>query len=288
MRRAVFVALSFALAGCWLALDDDYTRGSADAGATSSSSGDANATLNDASSPTDALADAAEAGPAPPSYAATVRADGPSFYFHFDEDDDTKFTDEIAGRTLNPDSRDAVDTGEPGAVKGHAIKLDGTDGLVLVGTVDWSAGKLFAFEMFIRPTATDENYRRILEKITLASGGPVNGTYLWINAGSTTVGFERWKDKAGVDAAYWHVTPPADAFTHVVVSVDGVTTQMYANGALVASSSNVDPRAANDPNVPFRVGSNFAGWVDELAYYEKPLTAAQVKAHYDAALRDKP
>jgi hypothetical protein len=74
---------------------------------------------------------------------------------------------------------------------------------------------------------------------------------------------------------------------HVVGTFDGTTQRLYVNGTQVASAALSG--AASTSSAPIAIGSwdgrqeFFNGTIDEPAVYGTVLSAAQVRAHYDAA-----
>jgi hypothetical protein len=87
---------------------------------------------------------------------------------------------------------------------------------------------------------------------------------------------------------------PTDQWVHVAATYDGVTLRLYRDGAEVASLAAAGGIAVNDK--PFliglteggSVGPNFwKGWIDELAVYDRALTATEVAAIHSAASAGK-
>lgn len=95
--------------------------------------------------------------------------------------------------------------------------------------------------------------------------------------------------------AYWVLSAAnavvAGQWQHLAGTWDGSFLRVYRNGALLATSSNlagnVLEKGAADLFLHFgkRPGleTTVAGAIDEAAVYEKALSAARLKAHYDAA-----
>lgn len=81
----------------------------------------------------------------------------------------------------------------------------------------------------------------------------------------------------------------AGKWVHLAGVYDGTTWRLYRNGVQVASQADAQGAVLVDDG-DWAIGStgsgwadNFAGTVDEVAIYKKALTAAQAKAHYEAA-----
>lgn len=282
MRRIIVAAFVLvAPASCSFLLNDKFSGGDA-----ISSPADAADVMN-ANDGSTLQADASDAPDAPAGdpYFAAVMADAPVSYWRLDETTGGVLRDEMTRHDLSVDDPPRVKLAQRGAVRGTSVTLDGQTKLVLAGTVDLGPGRTFTIEAWIRPTDGTDAYRRIFSKITVGAG-PLDGTYLWVNGGRSIVGFERWREKSAVDVVYWDARPPADSFTHVVVVVDGVRTKMYANGGLVGTAN--PPTPAANPDIEVVWGDKLIGGLDELAFYDRPLTAERVKAHHDAAQKTPP
>jgi hypothetical protein len=74
---------------------------------------------------------------------------------------------------------------------------------------------------------------------------------------------------------------------HVVGTYDGTTQRLYINGAQVSSVALSGSATVNSDGLRIASwngsGENFSGTVDEPAIYASTLSAARVRAHYDAA-----
>lgn len=87
-------------------------------------------------------------------------------------------------------------------------------------------------------------------------------------------------------------TVPTGEWTHVAVTRDGGTVNIYLNGVLSASGSSalIDNQSGADATKPFRIGARgssshpngqdpFNGVIDELRYWNKARTAAEIKSN---------
>ena len=82
----------------------------------------------------------------------------------------------------------------------------------------------------------------------------------------------------------------ADGVWHQVVCVydsAAAEIQIYIDGALEASAGGIPADAYSTNAEPFTLANHlnraFDGWLDEVAVYDKALSAARIAAHYDAA-----
>jgi len=83
---------------------------------------------------------------------------------------------------------------------------------------------------------------------------------------------------------------PLNEWTHLAISFDGTTKRLYVNGAEVASSGGLGPLVYDAP-VPVTIGSDstsnesgnpFNGRIDEVAFYNRALTADEILGIYNA------
>jgi len=80
-----------------------------------------------------------------------------------------------------------------------------------------------------------------------------------------------------------------NTWIHLVGTYDGAKWNLYRNGALVASHSAAGALSITNGNWAIGAtgngwGDNYVGNVDEVAIYNKALSASQVAAHYVAGL----
>ncbi|MBI5532341.1 MAG: LamG domain-containing protein [Deltaproteobacteria bacterium] len=233
----------------------------------------------------DAATDPQAEPPPTPVYAPAVLADDPIGYWRFGE---------LAGPLAKDSSLSKIDGtyvglvafGATGAIVSDpdpAILLNGSQPHVTFGDqFDFQGLQPFSVEAWIRPSAIDNDYRRLLAKETVDSQGK-QGYFLTVQQAG--LGFERWTDNQA--CAITGDVPSMVEFTHVVGTFDGATMILYMNGVSVGTS----PCSHNliDHANPFVVGATsaesfnfYGGVVDEVAVYDKPLSAIRVKAHYDA------
>jgi hypothetical protein len=139
-------------------------------------------------------------------------------------------------------------------------------------------GSAFSLEAWIRPTTLRATgaFSSVLTKAESYSL-QFNGSQLEMTVMQNGVR-KRLKAPAGAIVA--------GQTYHVVGTYDGATQRLYVNGALVASAALTG--AASSSTYPLMIGSwvgsneYFAGRIDEVAVYNKVLSAAQVQAHHDA------
>jgi large repetitive protein len=224
-------------------------------------------------------------------YGDTVEADVPVGYWRLGEASGSTAADETANASLGS-YLGGVTLGVSGALASDpntATRYDGLDdrismgdpanGVLDFGTSDFSA------EFWLRTTVTGEE--AALSKVP-ASGGH------WLITVSDDPGGEgtiRAKVTDGsvtryaygprrVDDGSWHhVVVAVDRDTGITIYVDGSTSKFTA-GAVTGGVSNAAPfMVAGGLNYPY-----FRGDLDEVVVYRSLLSAARVKAHYDAGV----
>jgi len=229
----------------------------------------------------------ADAPPDAPSsvYRAAVLADLPLAYWRLGETSGTVARDET-GHGHDGAYTGAFTRGTPGALAGDpdtAVTLDGVTGEVDVGdNFDFAGQVPFSFEAWVKPAVIDSQYRHVVTKMAFDTQGfPQVGTYVILEQGNTTLGFERWQDGGTVLAVETSAFPAAGLWAHVVATYDGGTGTLYVNGAAVQSATSAGGVQAN--GVPMLWGNLLHGVLDEIAVYGAALPASRVTAHYDAA-----
>lgn len=115
----------------------------------------------------------------------------------------------------------------------------------------------------------------IVAKQPYNSGG--YGVYVYSNLvdGTRKITFAENNDTS------YNSAPVAAQYTwiHIAVTFDGGNALLYMNGSLV--DSHYAPTLNNTIKGPFIFGSNFTGWLDDFAYYNKVLTAAEILQRYN-------
>ena len=79
-----------------------------------------------------------------------------------------------------------------------------------------------------------------------------------------------------------------DKWTHVVITWSGLgtasaTAALYVDGKLVGNATGIkEPFAWDEAQVAMRIGLNYVGWLDEVAAFDKALSAKEVETLYRA------
>jgi hypothetical protein len=287
-----------ALAAChhdWDPLDPrlgaSTSTGSGGALATSSSS-----TASSSSGDAGRVDADAEGGAASP-YRDAVLADQPIAYFRFEEAEGPTLADET-GHHPGTTSTAGLTYGVPGAVPGSALGFDGSNGYATIASPpDFAALAPYTFETWIKLSAPHEVYPRVLSKEVLTAprqgynllasllpdGGP-------LDAGQD-IGLERYPEGDGGQVAVYRTSGLSSTdWHHLAGRFDGARLTILVDGVAGPSGDPSDAGLVPLPASSLFIGwdgrigqGHFAGYLDELAIYDKALTDAQIAAHYQAA-----
>ena len=220
---------------------------------------------------------------------ASVMGDGPVRYYRFGETSGTTAADS-SGNNANATYANGATGGQPGALDRDAdgaAAFNGTNQHVDLGTGFNSFANGFSFEAWVYPTA-NQNYARFFE---LADGPNANNVVLYRQGTTNHLGFNVWRNGSfGTEILARNVLAN-NTWQHIAVTQTpaGLVT-IYKDGLAVATGTTNAPAAATRTK-NFLGRSNFAGdayyagRMDEAAFYDKVLTAAQVGARNQLALK---
>ncbi len=181
---------------------------------------------------------------------------------------------------------------------GKGLSFDGLNDYVEIpnhASIKYTGGDI-SFSVWFKPDSSDDG-GRILSKpwngsgqynyVILTSGGANPSlTFSLAGASSYSLGFNQ--------------TIPSDKWSHITVTVNGVTSQvnLYINGKLTNSGNHSIVSwtpGSGDSNLPFAIGTLYPygeGWagvtshaakgsIDEVKIYNTALTAEEVKQDYN-------
>jgi hypothetical protein len=189
------------------------------------------------------------------------------------------------------------------------------DGLTQFASFNNPAGLNIAgqitLEAWVQPNSLNTGTNRIISHgpQTISSYLAASGSGDYVNAITNTsevflridnsganysVGATEYSDGTGTNTttAATYSIPAVDltgsSWVHLVGTYDGTQWNLYRNGVLVANQPSATG-AVTVPNGDWAVGAtgmgwadNFGGNIDEVAIYDKALSASQVAAHYVA------
>jgi hypothetical protein len=170
---------------------------------------------------------------------------------------------------------------------GGAFNFDGT---VHVRVPDSAAlkPKHLTAEAWVFPTAPSDSYRAVLAK-----GSSMNTDDTWyLGLHNSTPQF--WSH--GTHLLECPFAIPLDEWTHLAITFDGTIKRLFVNGAQVGSSDVSAPLVYDAAPVPVTIGADwtnnassdrFNGRIDEVALYNRALTAEEILDIYKADFAGK-
>lgn len=167
--------------------------------------------------------------------------------------------------------------------QGKGLKFDGVNDYVNLQDRPAHEAQAFSVALWVKRQGAQADQASIVSKGD-ATTAP-NGSYKIEFAGASdqlirfSVGLT-----TGIPAVCPAVTPLADGqWTHVAVVFDGLRLSLYLNGVLDQARTLLQPRTVKFDSVPLTLGRTTAGFpfkgeLDELRYFARALTAAEVLA----------
>lgn len=281
MRRRALVFAAFAVLplGCFSL--DGFSGGAVPADGGGAEASDGAITITDASATTEA---AASGDGAVVSYPDAVLADSPSAYFRFEDPVGTTMVKDETGQHPGGTFGSGVTFGVPGAV-GNGVQFAATGGIGLGDVFSFGDLNEFTIEFWMQNDAPMGDYESLVEKRSSAGGQPQNGWVIFMSRIDRHMQFQFWANAAVNEQGTTDNGP--QGMHHVAVvrtaSSQQLTLAMYFDGVLQTKNTNygstgAEPTTQNDLNI----GYSWHGSIDELAFYERALSAERVSAHFQA------
>lgn len=208
-------------------------------------------------------------------YRAQVMSDGPVAYWRLGETSGTAAIDETA--TVNGTYAGGYTRGVAGALAAdtdRAVDLNGISGRISVPNVAaLNLTSQVSIEAWVNPDSVTGT-RWIVNKNTFY--------YLYIDNNTTYFGIRT------PTAAYLFISKTGlvtlGGWQHLVGTYDGTKMVLYRNGVIAVEASVTGAIGTTTTGVTIGAvdgtGSFFDGSIDEVAIYNRSLTAAQAQAHY--------
>jgi hypothetical protein len=215
----------------------------------------------------------------PPTYASTVLADGPVFYWRLNELTGTTAAD-ATGNGLVGTYGPGVVLDEPPAVQdGTSVFVPQAGDGISVPNFPAAQTYPFSVEMWVNVQYT-AYWGTLFAKVTDTGWGTGFGLFsigdptfkFWVGGYSVT----------GVTFSLPMVVAPG-TWTHLVATYDGTTGNIYLNGALVNSGPIASTNLSNTASLWFGEDGNGYGWqglMDEIAFYNFVLSPTRIATHY--------
>jgi Concanavalin A-like lectin/glucanases superfamily len=221
------------------------------------------------------------------SYQDSVLDSGPVSYWRLGEGSGTSAADSKGSNTGTYTNGPTL--AQAGALAGDADTASGFDGTNDYVNVPWSAAlnpAQYTVEFWARATGGANTWR------TAASTWQQNGAD-WQGYALGLDDTNHWMAQTGNGTVAVAITGPSvvyNSWTHVVETYDGATLRMYVNGASAGSLATTSYTPAPSP-MAFEIGAEysggtrvafFPGQIDDVALYNKALSATEVQLHYDS------
>ncbi len=228
-------------------------------------------------------------GTTPPAnaYAAAVARDGAVSHWRFEESSGTRARDAVGWDDLDVlGSVTRGVAGPPGT--GNAYGFNGTNAQFATTRTHQRGPHQLSLEAWFRTSSTRGGKIIGLGDAATSVGSIMLDRHVYLDANGTLVfgvrpaGTQIIRSPRSYTDGQWH---------HVVATLSGAGMRLYVDGALVASRADVTRgapirghwRVAGDTLTGWsnRPASDYlSGQVDEVAVYERALTAAQVAEHH--------
>lgn len=234
-----------------------------------------------------------QSNPAPvdSTYEALVRSDGPIAYWRFNETSGTTAVD-VTGNGHDATYSGGVTLGAAGVMHDGsadtAASFDGVDDEVLGldwGTLEFAGTAPFTVEVWLTHSGKNA-LQGIITKAYSHGTGNNDGWGMAIN--NSDISITRASGTATQGASS---TVVGGTVAHAVGTYDGTTLTLYINGTAVSASTTAISIPANTEPLYIANGSSpgggpgdgskrYQGKLDEIAIYDRALTAAEVSEHY--------
>jgi len=209
-------------------------------------------------------------------YSKTILVDKPVAYYRLGESTGSTVATDSSPNGLNGVYEGSPNLGVQGLINDPNTAVDFTNGDVVIDdnpALDFVSVP-FSIEAWIKATTFPASNRRIFDK---ALAGTNQGYGLDLNS-------DQIRMIGNVECQVFHLGLTAGTTYHIVVVSNGIGKGfVYLNGVLVGSCPYMDSNAYSGP-AHIAVASDgsvgFEGVIDEVAIYNKALSASRILAHY--------
>ena len=238
-------------------------------------------------------------------FANAVMTDNPIGYWRLGEAPGIANAADSSGRGNNGTYSGGITLGQPGFHGGDTAALfDGATGRIVVPNSESLNPRQITMEAKVRWDGPNRLQQRILEKESFA--GTTQYGLSILPDGRVQVELRKRVPGPAVVVTANSTGPDGvvavGAETHVVATYDGESIRIYLNGnpnsATAVGAFDIDTKwphvPPDDPEVALAIGDRmgmipppplhrtFNGLIDEVALFDKPLSAERIRAHYQA------
>jgi hypothetical protein len=239
--------------------------------------------------------DSSDASAIPASrYRDAVMADHPLVYLRLgDPKGSTSAHDEI-GKFNGSYSNGGITFGTPGALAGDPdLAITFTDGtgkidMPAAAVFDFDGTKAFSVELWLKSSTPDNPEFYVVDHAT--SGVSLAGWLLLLGGSNGGATFVRYANNTTTAQVTGTAPLVLEKWHHLVATYESATAFLYLDGALVGQTATSlalpvlgTTFAIGNANCACHVANAFRGDLDEVAIYDKALSAERITAHYDAA-----
>lgn len=200
-------------------------------------------------------------------------------HWKFDEGSGTTAADSVGGRHGTLAGNATWDAG----VYGKAVSLDGTSGtkVILANGDSLNVSTPFTVALWVKPTLLPNDWEALIGKYS-GSASPNYAFSLWTNGGNGTTGnLEIWygSSRQVLVPNFFSI----NSWVHIAVTFSGGQMIVYKNGSAVSTTTETTPGVnsvvtafggRSDTDTSFR----FKGMLDDVQYYNRALSAAEIGA----------
>jgi hypothetical protein len=177
-----------------------------------------------------------------------------------------------------------------------AYTFDGSSGFIEIVGQQFNFANNFTISLWLQPAATQVDYCSVLDKSSYISSAAQFAGGFTIHQYSNVLNsyFTSISDSQGGASGSNRVDVPANAWSHVVVTKSGRKITNYLNNVMINSVAIPSAIITSNGNLPLLIGglngahsapannviSFYRGTIDEVFFYNRTLTVAEIRQLY--------